>query len=176
MRQIIACVQTNVAEPLSVIVNMRRQFLFSTLLLTALFFLFKSSQGKVETYHQSAPPALLSSVNPPAGRTGAPGESNCTVSCHGGSTQSAAGIIDLTFSGAGNEYIVDEHYSFTISIASGSKNGFEATILDSNNTKAGTFTAGTNYSLANSGGRQYVRHSVSTGITSWTFNWTAPLT
>ena len=33
-----------------------------------------------------------------------------------------------------------------------------------------------NYSIANLSGRQYVRHSVSTGITSWTFNWTAPAT
>jgi len=154
---------------------MKLSTLISLVIFATALFLFTSNQGKVEKYHQSTPPALLSSVNPPLARTGAPGETNCT-SCHTGSTQAAAGIINVSFSGSGNEYIVDQHYTFTISIATGTKNGFQATILDADDVKAGTFTSGTNYSFASSGGRQYVRQTVSSGITSWTFNWTSPLT
>ncbi len=152
---------------------MKKHTLRFALLLIPSFFLFKSNQGKIEKFHPAAPPVLLSSANPPAAKTGAPGETTCT-SCHTGTTQSASGIIDLTFSGAGNEYIVGQDYTFTISIATGTKNGFEATILDASDAKAGTFTSGTNYSVTNSGVRQYVRHNTSSGITSWTFNWTAP--
>lgn len=154
---------------------MSKQFLFFTLILAASLFLFNSNQARIETYHAASPPVNLSSVNPPAARTGAPGESNCT-SCHTGTAQSAAGIIDVSFSGAGNEYIVGQSYTFTISIASGAKNGFEATVLDGTNTKAGSFSSGTAYSIATASGRQYVRQNSSSGITSWTINWTAPAT
>ncbi|MBL7898371.1 MAG: hypothetical protein JNJ99_07535 [Crocinitomicaceae bacterium] len=147
-----------------------------TLILIAVVFGFVQSslQGKIEKYHHSdSIEKLNSSANPPAAKTGAPGESNCT-SCHSGTTQSGAGNITLDFSGVGSEYVVGQSYTFTISIASGTKNGFEATILDATNVKAGTFTAGTNYGITNASGRQYVRQTVSDGITSWTFNWTAP--
>lgn len=145
-------------------------------LLAALAITLPSYQTKISKYHSTDfVDKLSSSVNPPAARTGAPGEGNCT-GCHSGTTQSASGIIDVTFSGAGNEYVVGQSYTITISIASGAKNGFQATMLSSTNVKAGTFTSGTNYGLANSGGRQYVRHSTSLGITSWTVHWTAPAT
>ncbi len=135
-----------------------------------------SLQGKIEKYHRTdSIEKLNSSVNPPAAKTGAPSESNCT-SCHSGTVQSGAGNITLDFSGVGDEYIVGQSYTFTISIASGSKNGFEATILDGTDAKAGTFTAGTNYGITTSSGRQYVRQTTSDGITSWTFNWFAPST
>lgn len=137
--------------------------------------LLKSNQATISTYHSSSPSSLQSSINPPAARTGAPGESNCT-GCHAGTAQSAAGVIDVTFSGAGNEYVVGQSYTFTISVASGAKNGFEATLLDGSNIKAGTFNSGSNYSVTTSGGRQYVRQNVASGITSWTINWTAPST
>ncbi len=50
------------------------------------------------------------------------------------------------------------------------------TILDNTNTKAGTFTSGTNYGVTTSAARQYARQNVSAGVTSWTINWTAPAT
>jgi hypothetical protein len=137
-------------------------------------FLQVSHQGKIEKYHHTDTiEKLNSSSNPPAAKTGAPGETNCT-SCHSGTVQSGLGNITLDFSGSTDEYVVGQSYTFTISISSGAKNGFEATILDGTNTKAGTFTSGTNYSITTSSGRQYVRQTVSDGITSWTFNWTAP--
>jgi len=144
------------------------------LILFASSILQLSHQDKIEKYHQNESiDNLNSSANPPAAKTGAPGESNCT-SCHSGTVQSGLGNITLDFSGSADEYVVGQSYTFTISISSGAKNGFEATILDGTNTKAGTFTSGTNYGITTSSGRQYVRQTVSDGITSWTFNWTAP--
>jgi hypothetical protein len=150
-------------------------FLVATILI-ALAILLPSHQTKISKYHSvDFIEKASSSVNPPAARTGAPGESNCTI-CHSGTTQSATGNIDLTFSGAGNEYVVGQTYTITISIAAGAKNGFQMTILDNTDTKAGTFTSGTNYGVTTSAGRQYARHNVSAGVTSWTINWTAPST
>jgi hypothetical protein len=144
--------------------------------LVASAILLPSHQTKISKYHSADfIDKVSSSVNPPAARTGAPGESNCT-SCHAGTTQSASGNIDLTFSGVGNEYIVGQSYTITISIAAGAKNGFQMTMLDNTNTKAGTFTSGTNYGVTTSAGRQYARQNVSAGVTSWTINWTAPAT
>jgi len=152
---------------------MKLSFVVSVLICAFLLFIFPSHQGKISKYHADIVEANLSSANPPAARTGAPGEANCT-GCHLGTTQSATGIIDITFSGAGNEYLVGEIYTITIGIASGAKNGFEMTILDGSDTKAGTFLAGTNSSVTTSSGRQYIRHTASTGILSWSFTWTAP--
>lgn len=154
---------------------MKRTYFFLAAALLGGVFLLPAHQVKITKYHSSdSIEKITSSTNPPAGRTGAPGESNCTISCHSGTTQSAAGIIDVTFSGAGNEYMVGQSYTITISIAAGAKNGFQATILDNTDSKAGTFTSGTNYGVTTSAGRQYARHNASSGITSWTVNWTAP--
>lgn len=134
-----------------------------------------SHQNQLSKYHNDGLEKNLSSVNPPAARTGAPGESNCT-GCHAGTVQSADGIIDVTFSGVGNTYILGQVYTITIGISTGTKNGFEMTILDNSDTKAGTFTNGTNTSIISSIGRQYIRQSASIGISSWSFTWTAPET
>jgi hypothetical protein len=153
---------------------MKVSYILSAILMTAIAIFLPSNQSKISKYHAiDGVEKISSSINPPAARTGAPGEENCT-SCHGGTTQSATGNIDITFSGAGNEYIVGQTYTFTLSIATGAKNGFQATILDNTDTKAGTFTSGTNYSVTTFAGREYARHNASVGVTSWTINWTAP--
>lgn len=155
---------------------MKITHLLFAILLTALAILLPSNQAKISRFHAvDSIEKSGNSINPPAARTGAPGESNCTI-CHGGTTQSASGNIDVTFSGAGNEYIVGQSYTITISIAAGAKNGFQATILDASDVKAGTFTNGTNYQVTTASGRQYVRQTFSSGITTWTINWTAPAT
>ena len=153
---------------------MRITCLFVFLAGAVVLFFLPSHGGKITKYHDSVE-RTASSVNPPAAKTGAPGETTCT-SCHFGTAQAADGIVEVTFSGAGDEYIVGEPYTITISIATGTKNGFQMTILDSSDAKAGTFTAGTNSSLANSGGRQYIRQDVADDILSWSFTWTAPAT
>jgi len=150
------------------------KFFFTFLLfLTLLFIVSSSRNGKTTRYHADRFQKNYSSVNPPASRTGAPGELNCT-SCHIGTTQPANGVIDFSFSGVGNEYVVGETYSITIGIGSGAKNGFQMTILDNTNSKAGTFISGSNTSITNSIGRQYIRQSASVGLNSWTFQWKAP--
>lgn len=137
-------------------------------------FSFFNTTGTISTYHEiDEVDELLFTANPPVARTGAPGEGNCTA-CHSGSTQSAAGVVDYTFSEPSNFYYPDSTYSITLSVPSGVKNGFEMTILDGSNNAAGTFTAGSGSSTASSGGRNYIRHSASTGVTSWSFDWTAP--
>ena len=64
-------------------------------------------------------------------------------------------------------------YPITVSTISGTKNGFELTILDSDDNFQGSFTAGGNTGIASAGGVDYISHSTS-GDLSWTFNWTAP--
>jgi len=162
----------NATHKFAVSLNMKISIVSFFLLIATLFFL-PSNQNKISKYHNDEPEKNLSSVNPPAARTGAPGESNCT-SCHAGTVQSASGIIDVTFSGSANTYIVGQVYTITIGISSATKNGFEMTILDNSNIKAGTFTNGTNTSIISSIGRQYIRQNASIGISSWSFTWTAP--
>lgn len=116
--------------------------------------------------------------NPPLGYTGAPGEQTCQkASCHGGGnfvgTPSLSGLPDSITPG--------ESYSVTITLESNcTKAGFELTCLDADDVKAGTFSAGTGTSIANFGGKQYVRQSsprtLTGGSTSWTFTWHAPET
>ena len=115
------------------------------------------------------------SANPPTGKTGAPGESTCT-DCHNGSILSAIGTITMSFSDVDDMYVPGQSYSIGLSIGSGAKNGFQMTILDGNLQKAGNFINGTNTSIALAGGREYIRHSASSGITNFQFQWTAPAT
>lgn len=131
--------------------------------------------GSYSKYHADDVDGVLYSTNPPAEKTGAPGENNCTQ-CHTGTTQSAAGTITYNYSGAMNEYLPGQTYTIDLSIAAGPKNGFQMTILDGSDMAAGTFTAGTGSATTTANGREYIRHTMSTGVTSWSFDWTAPAT
>ncbi len=114
--------------------------------------------------------------NPPAGRTGAPGETTCAASgCHSGGTYTGT----VAISGIPDTITANQSYTITLTHTSNAvRAGFELTCLDNANAKCGTLTAGTGTSLATSGGRQYVRQSapktLSNGSTSWTFTWKAP--
>ena len=151
---------------------MKKAILAGTLLAGILLtYSFVSKEGEFQKYHSDNSSETAFSANPPAARTGAPGESNCTA-CHSGTAQSAAGIVDFDFDGT--SYLPSQTYDISISIASGTKNGFQLTILDDSDNAAGTFTAGTGSGTTESGGRNYIRHTSSTGVTSWDFQWTAP--
>ena len=114
--------------------------------------------------------------NPPAGRTGAPGETTCQASgCHAGGNH--VGTVELT--GLPDTVVANTSYTLTLTNTSDAvKAGFQLTVLDSNNAKVGVLTAGSGCSLANAGGRQYVRqsspHTLVDSTTSWTFTWKAP--
>ena len=133
--------------------------------------LMSNSNEKIEKYHKDGIDIANFSSNPNLGLTGAPGEGNCTQ-CHNSSTaQSAAGNVSFT---GPTEYIVGQTYLFEIGMTTNANNGFEMTILDGNDNKAGSFTAGANSSVASQSGREYIRHTAKSGF--WTFNWTAPST
>lgn len=116
------------------------------------------------------------SENPPASKTGAPGESDCTT-CHNGAVMSSIGVVTFDFDGLDTaQYIPGSTYNIGISVSSGVKNGFQLTILNSNNQKAGDFVNGLNTSTTTAVGREYIRHDSSLGIQSWQFQWIAPVT
>ena len=117
-----------------------------------------------------------------AGKTGAPGEGNCT-SCHSGTVQSGATENVLTLlSGTTpvTSYIPGQTYTVTLVMASNpAKKGFQATALEiAGNTMAGNFTAGTNTSI-NGSIKKYANHTSSSNtnaVTAWIWTWTAPAT
>ena len=129
----------------------------------------------------------LNAAGASAGNTGAPGENNC-AGCHsgGGNPIQDGGTVNTLDWGTDDTYTPGQTYSITLNFADGSaKNGFQLTALkESDNAKAGeiTVTDDTRTKIINgqfgaSAGRQYLSHkSAGTGVSSWTFDWTAPAT
>lgn len=149
---------------------------------TLMFSFQKNEEITIGKYHFNS---KLNASGAPAGRTGAPGEQNCTA-CHSSVIQNGDAINGLEFKDfAGNvvtSFFPDSTYTvlFTMNSAS-TKKGFQLVALDATaNTQAGTLTksvaGGTN--RVTSGSKQYIQQvSSSTGFTSgWTFTWKAPTT
>jgi hypothetical protein len=129
--------------------------------------------------------ALAFSSGPPAGRTGAPGESTC-IDCHtsfplnsGDGTLSLSGVPAPGYN-PGTTYTI----MVNLEDPEQSRWGFELTVLDNvDNNQAGTLirTDMTNTQLLQDSGRQYIEHTsagtfngtpdVSPG---WSFDWQAP--
>lgn len=122
----------------------------------------------------------------PTGRTGAPGESNCTVSCHIGTVQDGTAQNLLTLKLSGNPvsvWVPGQTYEVSLALATGDvKEGFEATVLDvATNSMAGNFpgTGGLGTAITTGGSRKYANHTSSSnleGNVEWVWNWTAPAT
>ncbi|OWY20793.1 T9SS C-terminal target domain-containing protein [Sphingobacteriales bacterium UPWRP_1] len=116
--------------------------------------------------------------NPPAGKTGAPGETTCAQSsCHNGG--SFTGTVSI--SGIPDTVAPNQTYTITLTHNSNaSRAGFQITCLNESNNACGTFTAGSGSSKTTSNSRQYVRQSspktLSGGTASWSFTWQAPAT
>lgn len=114
------------------------------------------------------------------GKTGAPGEQNCTA-CHSGSTQdgSSQNILKV-FDGSTeiSEYTPGQTYNVTLELASNpSKKGFQATALSGSNAMAGQFFSGSNTQVNTANNRSYANHTISSNssaTTSWSWTWTAP--
>lgn len=125
------------------------------------------------------------SDSPPTGRTGAPGESNCS-GCHFGGTQT--GSVDIQ--GINDNPVVPNktyNVSIVINLTSGSSSraGFQFVALDGNtagSASTGSFSnLGTNVGTATSGSRTYTQHSGDENaylgsMVTYTFDWTAPST
>lgn len=126
---------------------------------------------------------LADNNGPSAGKTGAPGENNCTQ-CHTGTAQSGAGINTVVMTEGANvvsSYTPGTVYNITISIANPSSiNGFQIVGLTGSNTQAGivTLIPSTGTQIKNgAGGKKYVTHTLAGNIQStWVFQWTAPAT
>ncbi|MFT5824041.1 MAG: hypothetical protein ACI8ZM_005307 [Crocinitomix sp.] len=151
---------------------MNKKILLALPIIGLVGFSFLYEEDHISTYHNDGIETVNSSEDPPIGKTGAPGEGNCT-DCHSGSVQSADGIVFFTLSG-GPGYMPGSTYPVTVSTIAGTKNGFEMTILDADNNFQGSFTAGENSNVETALGTEYIRHTNSEGILSWTFDWTAP--
>ncbi len=124
------------------------------------------------------------SSGPPDQRTGAPGESDCTVGCHN-SYSLNSGDGSLSIDDVPTQYNPEETYSISVTIEDPGQQrwGFEITVLDSSNNRAGTLTVtdSTNTQLSTTSGRDYIKHTsagtfdgTTDGPVSWTFDWTAP--
>jgi hypothetical protein len=153
--------------------------IFGILSISALCFILMSADLKtgISKYHNQT---ALNSGGAPAGRTGAPGESNCT-SCHAGNTQDGNAINELILNNGGTEYIAGNTESMTLMLTDeAAKNGFQLVALHADNDMAGTFslTDNTNTKFVASSflNRDYVTHtSNGTTLSSWTFDWETPI-
>jgi hypothetical protein len=126
---------------------------------------------------------VMDNNGPSAGKTGAPGENNCTQ-CHTGTAQSGAGINTVVMTDGANvvtNYTPGTVYNVAVSLANPSTiNGFQIVGLNSSNAQAGTITiipsSGTQLKNG-AGGKKYVTHTLAGNVQStWAFQWTAPAT
>lgn len=119
---------------------------------------------------------------PPAGKTGAPGESTCTA-CHNTPSTGYAG--DLILEGLPSEILAGTTYTLTVrTITTGDstpvKGGFELVALDTSQNNAGSITIllPDETSLTELDSKSYIGHNNAKGFVSdtlsWVFNWTAP--
>lgn len=122
--------------------------------------------------------ALVNTSGAPAGKTGAPGEGNCTM-CHAGNVNDGSMHSTITYNGNNNEYIPGNIYNITLSITNGAvKNGFQLVVLDSileQNAGNINLTDAVNTQLISANNKDYLNHTSSgTNENSWNFQWTAP--
>ncbi|MFC1556890.1 choice-of-anchor V domain-containing protein [candidate division KSB1 bacterium] len=116
---------------------------------------------------------------PPDGRTGAPGESNCTVGCHSSfALNSGSGSLEI--SGIPAEgYTPDQTYPITITLnhSGASVWGFEAAVKDASFNQAGAIvvTEAPRTQTSVFSGITYIKHSFTGTLSNtWTFDWQAP--
>jgi hypothetical protein len=115
------------------------------------------------------------------GRTGAPGETNCTA-CHSGSVLDGTSENILTVLDGSTpitEYTPGSVYTVSLSMASNpAKKGFQSTALDGTDAMAGSFLAGTTTTISGTSVK-YANHNSSSNTSatsSWTWTWSAPVT
>lgn len=159
---------------------MNKNYFFVSALALSTFLLSFSwkNTSELEKYYKNS---HKNEAGAPTGRTGAPGEGNCT-SCHSGTVQSGTGFNSLTITDGVNpvtDYEPGTTYTVTIAMATANaKNGFEVTSFNSSNAMAGTYTItdATNTKQIGSS-KKYITHKAAgTALNTWSFQWTAPAT
>jgi hypothetical protein len=104
--------------------------------------------------------------------TGSPSDNHSCASCHGGAS-TVSGWITSNIPAGG--YVPGTTYQITAtnSVSGSGKYGFEVSPQNSSGTLLGTLAAGSNSKLV--GSKWITQSNASNSITSWTFNWTAPV-
>ena len=148
-------------------------------LISALVSVQSNSSKSIETLHFKP----QNSGGAAAGKTGAPGEQNCTA-CHSGSAQDGANENNLTILDGINPvttYIPGQQYTINLAMNSNPvKKGFQATALSSADAMAGNFTGQSGNTSINGTTRIYANHTSTSNTSSaapiWSWTWTAPAT
>lgn len=152
-------------------------FIGMPMFLLGMLLIGAETKSSITKYHANS---MLYSGGAPSGRTGAPGEANCTA-CHNGSAQDGSGVNELILNDGGTEYTAGETVPMTLTLTDDAiKNGFQLVALKTNDEMAGSFTItdNTNTKFVTSSllNRDYVTHtSNGTASNSWTFDWDAPI-
>ena len=137
----------------------------SCAVLSVLISLQHVNNGSIESYHK----APVNAGGSGAGRTGAPGEQNCTA-CHAGTAQNGVNENILTLLDGTNPvttYTPGQQYTVALVMSSNpAKRGFQATALTSANTMAGTFTAQAGNTSVNGTTKKYANHTSSSNTSS----------
>lgn len=164
---------------------MNKNYFLGLAMISAVGFLAVQRSGSEMENYFAANGHKLNSAGAPAGRTGAPGESNC-AECHSGGTQSGTGINTLYMLDGGTivtNYTPGSIYNMSLALSTGSvKEGFQATVLDlTNNQFVGDFpgTGGFGTAITTFNGRDYANHTSTSndeGNLAWVWQWQAPAT
>ena len=123
---------------------------------------------------------LSSNANGPGGnRTGSPGSSGNCASCHGGGNFNGsliAGIVEIGDTNFISTYTPNKVYEVYVNAkGTSTKKGFQATIVKSDISAAGTLaTAPTGTSCYMSGTKKIWGHTTPNTIGKWRMQWTAP--
>lgn len=134
------------------------------------------NNGTIESYHK----APVNAGGAGAGKTGAPGEQNCTA-CHAGTAQDGANENILTLLDGTTPvttYTPGQQYTVALVMSSNpAKRGFQATALTSANAMAGNFTGQAGNTSVNGTTKKYANHTSTSNTSttlSWNWTWTAP--
>ncbi len=126
-------------------------------------------------------------LQPPAAKTGAPGEGTCGDSnCHNNTPNSGPGNVTLTFSDPNLTYVPGDTFQITVKVTDNTKTkwGFELTALNAtNDSTPGKFLGEASgiivsYPVSSAlNKRKYVAHrDANNTVNTWTLLWVAPAT
>lgn len=150
----------------------------TTLLLGSFGLLFLAFQWGADLKQEAFRPMNSGGAGP--GKTGAPGEANCTA-CHSGSVMDGANVNILTISDASGPvttYVPGNTYAVSLAMSTNpQKKGFQATVLNSSDNMAGSFSASMTTAISSLNDRSYANHisaSNTNSVSEWLWDWTAP--
>ena len=153
-----------------------------------LFAFEHTANGEFDVYIKTV---HLTSSGGQSGKTGAPGEFNCTQ-CHAGTVQDGTVMNTVTVTEGltpVTSYVPGTTYNVSLQmnvLQTNTKKGFSATILDLSDLKAGTLLGNGGVGVTQDFGealgdpdRDYVSHTINSNTETqsiWLWTWTAPAT